>query len=188
VEILVLENIDLADVGNYVNLTATLWRDKRDGKVFIVPLSADEYEPEYDNLALMLLDTHDSIRLVNQALLLEGRRYDGIRGTCTTTALARMRKQVEPKIMWNVFRRDNFTCVYCGDDEGPMTFDHFIPESQGGAITVENGRTACRPCNSMKGDMEAERWLECQKLRHRKAWLQKRKQRRADKNVNTSAV
>lgn len=57
-----------------------------------------------------------------------------------------------------VFRRDHFTCQYCGlngkDDFSNwlvLTIDHVHPHLHGGARKMENLVTACRPCNLMKG-------------------------------------
>jgi 5-methylcytosine-specific restriction endonuclease McrA len=56
-----------------------------------------------------------------------------------------------------VFKRDNFRCVYCGFDGGSFdtwTFlqvDHFVPRSRGGPDSSENLKTSCIICNQMKG-------------------------------------
>ena len=53
-----------------------------------------------------------------------------------------------------LFRRDDFTCLYCGSQPGPrlLTRDHVVPLSQGGANRWENVVTACRACNQRKDD------------------------------------
>ena len=51
---------------------------------------------------------------------------------------------------FNVFLRDRFECVYCGDDD-ELTFDHLVPRSRGGRTTWENVVTACSTCNLRKG-------------------------------------
>ena len=61
----------------------------------------------------------------------------------------------------NVFRRDKFTCSYCGiasTEENPvkMTVDHVIPKimfkgTKQNPNTWENTVTACRKCNTHKG-------------------------------------
>lgn len=48
------------------------------------------------------------------------------------------------------FRRDGFTCVYCGATEG-LTADYVVPLARGGEMTLSNAVTACRPCNSRGG-------------------------------------
>jgi 5-methylcytosine-specific restriction endonuclease McrA len=52
----------------------------------------------------------------------------------------------------NVFRRDSGHCQYCGRTED-LTLDHVIPKSRGGKTSWDNLTTACRKCNSRKGDL-----------------------------------
>lgn len=51
----------------------------------------------------------------------------------------------------NVFKRDGFQCQYCGDSDD-LTLDHVIPKSRGGKTNWDNLITACKKCNSKKGD------------------------------------
>ena len=53
----------------------------------------------------------------------------------------------------NVFKRDKFSCVYCGSPKN-LTLDHVIPRSKGGKTTWSNLVTACQPCNTRKGDRQ----------------------------------
>jgi hypothetical protein len=55
----------------------------------------------------------------------------------------------------NIFKRDNFTCVYCGSKKD-LTIDHVIPKSRRGNSSWQNLVTACRKCNSYKGDHTPE--------------------------------
>lgn len=52
---------------------------------------------------------------------------------------------------WEIFRRDNNTCQYCGRRSGNLTLDHVLPRHRGGAHTWENVVAACPPCNRLKG-------------------------------------
>jgi 5-methylcytosine-specific restriction endonuclease McrA len=57
----------------------------------------------------------------------------------------------------NIFRRDNFECVYCGDDnKKDLTLDHVIPQSKGGPHSWDNLVSACKKCNSLKADYSLE--------------------------------
>jgi CRISPR/Cas system Type II protein with McrA/HNH and RuvC-like nuclease domain len=59
----------------------------------------------------------------------------------------------------NVYRRDNFECVYCGDNNRKtLTLDHVIPQSKGGKDTWDNLVTACRKCNSEKSNLTLEEY------------------------------
>jgi len=54
----------------------------------------------------------------------------------------------------NVFKRDRFTCQYCGKQPGSeeLTIDHVLPRSHGGLSTWENCVLACVDCNRIKAD------------------------------------
>lgn len=67
-------------------------------------------------------------------------------------------RQVIEDVRWQVYRRDAFTCQYCGAKDRPLTFDHYLAQVYGGPWTVENGLTACRPCNKAKGHKTIAEW------------------------------
>ncbi len=52
---------------------------------------------------------------------------------------------------YNIFKRDNFECQYCGTCKD-LTLDHVVPRSKGGKSTWKNLVTACKSCNARKGD------------------------------------
>lgn len=54
-----------------------------------------------------------------------------------------------------LFQRDRCTCAYCGGTfhAAHLTRDHVHPVSKGGKDKWMNVVTACKPCNSMKGDI-----------------------------------
>jgi 5-methylcytosine-specific restriction endonuclease McrA len=55
----------------------------------------------------------------------------------------------------NVFKRDGFQCQYCGNQKD-LTLDHLIPKAKGGKTSWNNLVTACKKCNSTKGDYSPE--------------------------------
>lgn len=66
----------------------------------------------------------------------------------------KMQFQKVPLTRQNVFKRDAYTCAYCGDtDKGSLTLDHVIPQSKGGPNTWDNLVTACKRCNNEKADL-----------------------------------
>jgi 5-methylcytosine-specific restriction endonuclease McrA len=54
----------------------------------------------------------------------------------------------------NLFKRDHYTCQYCGvqPGSGELTIDHVVPRSRGGASSWENCVLACVSCNKRKAD------------------------------------
>jgi len=70
----------------------------------------------------------------------------------------KMSRHVDQELMWETYRRDNYTCQYCGTTTRAMTYDHWLAQAFGGETTLANGVTACRPCNKMKGNKTIEEW------------------------------
>lgn len=63
------------------------------------------------------------------------------------------RKSLSKRLRFEVFKRDGFTCVYCGATplQGPLHIDHVEPVASGGTSEPHNLVTACDNCNSGKG-------------------------------------
>lgn len=55
-----------------------------------------------------------------------------------------------------VFRRDHYTCQYCGKHTQELTIDHVIPRHSGGTHTWDNVVAACPACNHRKGGGKLE--------------------------------
>lgn len=63
------------------------------------------------------------------------------------------RKAISKSQRFEIFRRDSFTCQYCGRSapEVILEVDHLIPVAHGGTNDNLNLVTACRDCNRGKG-------------------------------------
>jgi 5-methylcytosine-specific restriction endonuclease McrA len=55
-----------------------------------------------------------------------------------------------------VFRRDNYTCQYCGRHAADLTVDHILPKHLGGEHIWTNVVAACPACNHHKGARQLE--------------------------------
>jgi len=69
-----------------------------------------------------------------------------------------------PQSQWSairseVFKRDNYTCTYCGERGKRLECDHIFPLSRGGSDALDNLTTACRPCNRSKRDKTVDEWV-----------------------------
>lgn len=66
------------------------------------------------------------------------------------------RKPLSKKIRFEVFKRDKFTCQYCGrmSPDVILEVDHLKPVSKGGTDDILNLVTSCRDCNRGKRDRE----------------------------------
>lgn len=63
---------------------------------------------------------------------------------------------------FEVLKRDNFSCTYCGrspikDKNVVLNIDHVEPKSKGGENTIENYTTSCFECNVGKSDKLLEK-------------------------------
>jgi 5-methylcytosine-specific restriction endonuclease McrA len=70
----------------------------------------------------------------------------------------------------NIFKRDRYTCQYCGRQPGSeeLTIDHVLPRAQGGQSRWDNCVLACLDCNKRKADRTPQQ----AKMRLRKAPVQ----------------
>lgn len=61
-------------------------------------------------------------------------------------------KPISRRLRFEILRRDNYTCRYCGAQapEVPLAVDHVIPRVLGGSDDPSNLVTACRDCNNGK--------------------------------------
>ena len=85
---------------------------------------------------------------------------------------------VSKRLRYEVLRRDNYTCRYCGAraPEAKLTVDHVIPTTLSGSDEPSNLVAACADCNSGKSSTspdapliagvqhEAERWATAMRM------------------------
>lgn len=69
---------------------------------------------------------------------------------------AAKRKPISKRIRFEVFKRDKFTCQYCGwmAPDVILEVDHIKPVANGGNNDLLNLITSCRDCNRGKGKRE----------------------------------
>lgn len=68
------------------------------------------------------------------------------------------RKALKKGRRFDVFRRDAFTCLYCGRRPPAVTLqvDHIVPTSKGGSDDESNLATSCSDCNLGKSDKDLQ--------------------------------
>lgn len=97
----------------------------------------------YTMKATMIMDGRGTIRTPSNAFPIP-----------SVIRLQRMVQRPRPTVRLTrreVFRRDDFTCQYCGKSNENLTIDHIIPKHLGGKETWTNVITACSHCNHLKG-------------------------------------
>ena len=88
------------------------------------------------------------------------------------------RKSLSKKIRFEVFKRDAFTCQYCGRKapDVVLQIDHIEPVSKGGTNEFLNLVTSCVACNSGKSDRRLSDNSVLEKQRQQLQDLQERKE------------
>ena len=88
------------------------------------------------------------------------------------------RKSIPKKIRFEVFKRDKFTCQYCGRSAPDVVLevDHIKPVAAGGENDILNYVTSCSDCNRGKGKTELDDNTAVQKQRHQIELLAERKE------------
>ncbi len=71
--------------------------------------------------------------------------------------MSKNRPMMPQGLRFDVFRRDNFCCRYCGRSSPSVTLevDHVVAVSNGGTDAIDNLVTACTDCNRGKSAKEA---------------------------------
>ena len=71
---------------------------------------------------------------------------------------------------YEVYKRDNFQCCYCGFDGRPfpswfqLSIDHILPRGQGGSNELENLATVCQACNSITSRMKFDHAMSVEQI------------------------
>lgn len=92
--------------------------------------------------------------------------------------MATKRKGISKKTRFEVFKRDSFTCQYCGKKAPDvlLELEHIKPVSKGGSNNIINLTTACTDCNAGKSDRELTDNSVIEKQRKQLELLQERRE------------
>ena len=145
-KVIKFEDFDLMQVGNNVEIEGVLYGDT----LVMLP---DTEGFMYLNILVPTLEEWQQI--VRQSDLKEIEGMD--KGK--KIILRKSTRQIETKIMWEVFRRDEYTCRYCGADDQPLTVDHIVLWEDMGPSIPLNLISSCKKCNNKRGNMQYEDWL-----------------------------
>ena len=88
------------------------------------------------------------------------------------------RKAISQRIRFEVFKRDKFTCQYCGSKAPDVLLqvDHVEPVAEGGSNDILNLVTACGECNGGKGALRLSDDSILEKSRKQAEILQERRE------------
>lgn len=88
------------------------------------------------------------------------------------------RKPISKKLRFDVFKRDFFTCQYCGATPPSviLQIDHVHPVAHGGTNDIDNLVTSCSSCNQGKGARPLNAKSKSSTLEQRAAEAQEREE------------
>ena len=119
---------------------------------------------DYSPISVCTIQRAFLLNYLNKSELVEpanGYKLHSVSQTFPMPAVIRLNKYVNvpykgvPLTRQNVFKRDAGRCQYC-QSARDLTLDHVVPRSKGGKTHWTNLVTACRRCNTIKGDRTPE--------------------------------
>ena len=145
------KNFDVMAIATELEIVGVVYGSPKEDVIILLPNEAI-VEP----LQLMTPSLDEWTQIVRQSDIKEVEGMD--KGK--KIVLRKSTRQVETRVMWEVFRRDNFTCRYCGVDDVPMTVDHVVLWEKMGPSIAMNLICSCKKCNNARGSLEYEDWLK----------------------------
>jgi len=157
------EDFDLMSIGNTVAMVGGVWEGN--GKMFVC-LFPESHSADKSKINMLRMTADQWKVFLRQADIVETEVLAKTEDGKLYKAVARKsQRAVDQKVSWNVYRRDRYTCRYCGNDECPLTVDHLVLWEEGGPSTEENLVTSCRKCNKTRGNIQYQDWLDHQYYR-----------------------
>lgn len=150
-------DIKLTDIGTTIQMVGAVYADSA-GKGYYFPFPSTNGEGE--NPEHVEMTDEDWKALLRQADLVEVEAtVEAEDGTLQKAIARKSQRQIDTQVSWNVLRRDNFACRYCGTEKLSLTVDHLVRWEDGGPSIEANLVAACRKCNKVRGDTAYAAWL-----------------------------
>lgn len=150
------KDFPLAEVGTSIQLVGGIWASEKEAHLFYFP----EYGSAYEQLHAMGISKDDWKALLRQSDLLETEVLSKCEdGKLYKAVVRKCQRNIDQQVSWNVFRRDEYACRYCGRNDVPLTVDHLVLWENGGPSTEANLVSACKKCNKTRGNVEYADWL-----------------------------
>ncbi len=146
-----LEDFNLESIGNSLQLGGLVFTGREDSVIILLP------NEQLENPSVLSTSLEEYKSVIRQ---MDVQEVTIVQKDGAKVILRKSQRNLDTKVSWQVFKRDNYTCRYCGNDNVPMTYDHIHLWEKGGDNTVENGVAACKKCNKTRGNTDYAQWLE----------------------------
>lgn len=150
-------DLGLLSFGTTIQMAGVVFQGAGRTLVAFFPDDADDLEVPLERLNL---SQDDWVSVIRQTDLLETEILSqAADGSLVKVVMRKSQRQIEQGISWQVFKRDGYSCRYCGKDDVPLTVDHLICWESGGPSIPSNLVAACRRCNKNRGNLAYADWL-----------------------------
>lgn len=149
------EDFNLLDLGNSIGVTGVVLGDDKKTYVWILP------DQDVHPIEVVPMNLQEWKKGLNQVDIQEVEILQkDTTGELVKAIVRKTQRVIEQRVSWAVYKRDNYTCRYCGRDGIPMTVDHLVLWEKGGPSIEDNLVTCCRKDNKTRGNMEYADWLK----------------------------
>lgn len=150
------KDIDPLKFGNTLLMTGAIYQGEGQSYVLYFPNERDDGNEQHIDMSV-----DDWQALLKQTDLVEVEMLSKAKdGTLVKALVRKSARNVDNTVSWKVFKRDEYKCRYCGNDDIPLTVDHLVLFEEGGPWTVENLVSACKKCNKVRGNLSYPEWLQ----------------------------
>jgi hypothetical protein len=151
-----LAQMNLLDLGNTIQIAGVVYADAEVLYICMMPEEAfDDKVPR-----VLELSQEDWQRFIYQTDKVETEVLaEASDGKIAKVVIRKCTRVIAQNTSWEVFRRDQYQCRYCGRNDVPLTVDHLVLWEEGGPSTPDNLVSACKRCNKKRGNMQYEDWL-----------------------------
>lgn len=149
----IFKNFNILDIGNTLEIKGVVYGNGKVDKIIMLP-----EESIGKDLSIVHPTLDEWNQIVRQSDILEAEVVGGDKNK--KIILRKSTRQIDAKVSWEVFRRDDYKCRYCGADNVPLTVDHVVLWEEGGPTIQNNLITACKKCNHTRGNIQYEDWLQ----------------------------
>jgi len=145
---------DLKDVGHTIQVAGVLLNSSNE--TFALLLPNENFYFQEGGVTICSLSDKEWVQLFWQSDILETE----VPTKHGKAIVRKAERQISNFISWNVFRRDEYTCRYCGKNDVPLTVDHVVLWEEGGPSIEDNLVACCRKCNQKRGNLRYKAWLK----------------------------
>lgn len=152
-----LNDLDLLDFGNSLSIGGVVYSGNGKNIICLLPEDAS-FDDEFCTL---YASSEDWKKIIRQTDIMETQVLEkATDGKLVKAIIRKSTRMIEQGVSWKVYKRDDYSCRYCGKNGIPMTVDHLVLWEEGGPSIEANLVTACKKCNKTRGNIPYKDWLQ----------------------------